>query len=185
MTDFLLAYPDGVIRALDEMSLYFQATLTRVWSPVGQTPITWVTPQRDHIHFYGALNVVSGQDVVLSLPRLDSENTIHFLEHVASCFPGQAVLLLWDRAPWHKGKARQFVETHQQFDMIYFPPACPDLNPQEHVWKQTRDAVGHLCDYRHLADLRRTFQAHLDNTLFQFVWIDKYRPKAFYQSVFI
>jgi transposase len=25
--------------------------------------------------------------------------------------------------------------------MMYFPPACPDLNPQEHVWKLARDAV--------------------------------------------
>jgi hypothetical protein len=38
VTDFLQTYPDGVILALDQMSLDFQATLTRVWSPIGQTP---------------------------------------------------------------------------------------------------------------------------------------------------
>ena len=83
-----------IVLALDQMSAYLPATLTRVWSPVGQTPVTWVTPQRDHIHFYGALNALNEQDVALSLPRLDGDNTIHFLEHVASCFPGQAILLL-------------------------------------------------------------------------------------------
>ena len=51
MTDFLQDHPDGVILALDEMSLYFQATLTRVWSVVGQTPIVAVHPQRDQVHF--------------------------------------------------------------------------------------------------------------------------------------
>lgn len=185
MTDFRQDHPDGVILALDQMSAYLQATLTRVWSPIGQTPITWVTPQRDHIHFYGALNVLSGQQIALSLPRLNGENTVHFLEHVVSCFPGRAILLLWDRAPWHKGQGRQFVEAHEHLDMMYFPPGCPDLNPQEHVWKLTRDAVGHLRDYRHISNLRQAFLAYLDSTLFHFDWIDKYLPSRFYQSVFI
>ena len=170
---------------MDQMSAYLQATLTRVWSPIGQTPTTWVTPQREHIHFYGALNVRNGQHIALSFPRLDSENTVHFLEHVASCFPGRAILLLWDRAPWHKGKAQQFVATHKQFDTLYFPPGCPDLNPQEHVWKQVRDAVGHLHDYRHIGDLRRAFQTCLEATFFQFRWIEKYLPTAFYGFEFI
>lgn len=185
MTDFRQVHPNGVILALDQMSAYLQATLTRVWSPIGQTPYVWVTPQRDCLHFYGALNVLSGQEVALALPKLDSEHTLHFLEHVEACFPNRAILLLWDRAPWHKGKARAFVEAHPQFDMLYFPPGCPDLNPQEHVWKQTREAVGHLCDYRHIGDLRRAFQTHLENTLFHFDWLDKYLPIAFYESVFI
>jgi transposase len=180
VTDFRQEHPHGVILALDQMSVYLQATLTRVWSPIGQTPVIWVTPQRDHLHFYGALNVLTGQDVALSLPRLDSENTIHFLEHVLSCFPGRAILLLWDRAPWHKGKARQFVEAHKQFDMVYFPPGCPDLNPQEHVWKQAREEVGHLHDYRYISDLRLAFQTCLESTLFRFRWIEKFLPTAFY-----
>ncbi len=36
---------------MDQMSLYFQATLTRVWAPVGQTPFVRITPERDQVHF--------------------------------------------------------------------------------------------------------------------------------------
>lgn len=158
------------------MSAYLQATLTRVWSPRGQTPVVGVTPQRDALHFYGALDVIRGQEVALSLPKLDGDHTLHFLEHVASCFPGRALLLLMDRASWHKGKVRRFIDAHPQLDLIYFPPGCPDLNPQEHVWKHTRAAVGHLRDYRHLGNLRQAFQSHLDTTLFQVDWIAKYLP---------
>jgi len=32
---------------MDEMSLYFQSTTTRLWSPVGQTPSVRLAPQRD------------------------------------------------------------------------------------------------------------------------------------------
>lgn len=26
------------------------------------------------------------------------------------------------------------------------PSGCPDMNPQEHIWKLMRESVGHLCD---------------------------------------
>jgi len=65
LTDFLQDHPDGQVIAMDEMSLYFQATTTRIWSPVGQTPIVRLASQRDHIHFYGALNVRSGHQFAL------------------------------------------------------------------------------------------------------------------------
>ena len=60
MTDLLLDHPNLVLLTLDQMSLYFQATLTRVWAPRGQTPVVYVSPQRDHIHFYGALELRTG-----------------------------------------------------------------------------------------------------------------------------
>jgi transposase len=183
VTDFRQAHPDGLILALDQMSAYLQASLTRVWSLVGQTPYVRLSPQRDSVHLYGALDVISGQQVALPASKLNGEQTVHFLEHVLACFPNRAILLLWDRAPWHKGVARQFVQDHPRLDMLYFPPGCPHLNPQEHVWKQTRQAVGHLRDYYHISALRQAFLSYLDNTLFHFNWIAKYLPPTLYVSV--
>ena len=112
--------------------------------------------------------------MALALPTMDGDATVHFLEHVLGCLPDRQILLLWDRAPWHKGLAKRFVEAHEHLDMLYFPPACPDLNPQEHVWKQAREAVGHGRDYAHLSDLRQAFTGYLEGTRFTFDWIDKY-----------
>jgi hypothetical protein len=56
VTDLLQDHSNLAILTMDQMSLYFQATLTRVWALKGQTPIVRVTPQRDHVHFYGALD---------------------------------------------------------------------------------------------------------------------------------
>ena len=184
MTDFKRDHPDGVVLALDQMSVYLRCSLCRVWSPIGQTPTVRTTPQRDNLKFYGALNVETGQQFALSLPKMNGDNTIHFLRHILTCIPTAPILLLWDRATWHKGSARQFVEEHERLDMIYFPPACPDLNPQEHVWKLAREAVGHLRDYAHLSDLRHAFQTFLEQSLFCFRWIEKYFPIPSYTSVF-
>ena len=184
MTDFKLRHPDGVVLTLDQMSVYWQCSLCHVWSPVGDTPIIRVTPKRDSLKFYGALDVESGKQFALSLPTMNGDATIHFLQHILGCIPDVPILLLWDRATWHKGIARQFVEAHDRLDMMYFPPACPELNPQEHVWKQARDAVGNLHDYQHLSDLRHAFQTFLEQTRFCFRWVEKFFPIPSYTSVF-
>jgi len=131
VTDFLQDHPDGQIVALDEMSLYFQATTTRMWSPV--------SPQRDHTHFYGALNLCSGHELAVPAPEMTNQTTAAFLRDLLLCYPTQPILLLWDRARWHKGESvKALLRDNPRLETLFFPPACPDLNPQEHVWSQVR-----------------------------------------------
>jgi hypothetical protein len=71
-------------------------------------------------------------------------------------------LLLWDRAPWHRGQAiQQILTAHPQLEIVYLPPGAPDLNPQEHVWKAARGAVSHNHRYAKLAQLADAFEHHL------------------------
>lgn len=175
MTDFLQDYPQGVILALDQMSLYFQATLTRVWSPVGQTPIVAVHPQRDHVHFYGALNLRDGRELALSASDTTSEMTANFLMLLLMLYP-QPILLLLDRAPWHFGELNALIEQTDRLQVIYFPPACPDLNPQEHVWERARDAISHNHTYRQFQPLIDDFETYLNQTLFTTTFMHTYIP---------
>ena len=175
MTDFLQTHPNGVILALDEMSLYFQATTTRVWAPVGQTPIVAVHPQRDHIHFYGALNLRDGREVALASADTTSEMTANFLMIWLLLYP-QTILLLLDRASWHYGVVTDLIEPTERLQVVYFPTACPDLNPQEHVWEQTRDAISHNHTYRQFQPLIDAFETHLNETLFASTFMDAYTP---------
>ena len=177
MTDFQQDHPDGIILTMDEMSLYLQATTTRVWYPKGQRPLVRVSPQRNCQHWYGALALHSGQEVALSVPGLDSQTTLHFLDHLLTVFPVQPILLFLDRATWHRGAAiRAFLTEHPRLQLLYFPPACPQLNPQEHVWKQARQAVSHNHSFLTLAALRNAFARFLDTTLFHFHWLEKFAP---------
>lgn len=176
MTDFLQDHPDGVILALDEMSLYFQATLTHVWAPRGQTPIVAVHPQRDCCHFYGALNLCDGHEVALPALTQTSAITANFLMILLMLYP-QPILLLLDRAPWHFGDdMRSLLASTDRLHLIFFPPACPDLNPQEHVWKQARDAISHHHTYRQFPLLQDDFETYLNETLFQTDFMDAYSP---------
>jgi hypothetical protein len=64
VTDFQQDHPNGVILTMDEMSLYLQATLMRVWYPTGQRPTVLVSPQRECLHWYGALGLLSFSPVI-------------------------------------------------------------------------------------------------------------------------
>ena len=175
MTDFLQDHPHGVILALDQMSLYFQATLTRVWSPIGQTPIVAVHPQREYTYFYGALNLRDGHEVALPALEATAEMTANFVIILLLLYP-QPILLLLDRASWHFGEVTDLMEQTDRLQVLYFPPACPDLNPQEHVWERAREAISHNHTYRQFQPLIDDFETYLNNTLFSTNFMDAFTP---------
>lgn len=177
MTDFLQAHPQGTILAMDQITLYFQATLTRVWARIGQTPIIKVAPQRDHMFFYGVLDVGRGRAIAVPSALQNQEVTAHFLRQVLFHFPLEPILLLLDRAPWHFGPdIRAVLEANPHLELMYFPPACPDLNPQEHVWELARDAISHNHTYTDFGLLLEDFETFLNETPFDIKFLEKYVP---------
>jgi len=133
----ILAADEASILAADEASLYLQASLTRVWAPVGQTPVIRVaasqTPvirvaaNRDNTHFYGALNLATGEQVTLRSDLMNSQVSALFLNRLLDAYPDRAypdrpILLLWDRAPWHKGEAiRSVLSANPRLCVLWFP----------------------------------------------------------------
>ena len=90
-----------------------------------------------------------------------------FLQQVRDAYPGVAILLLWDRATWHQGPCiRSVLEANPRLELMQFPPGCPELNPQEHVWKAARTAVSHNHGYTKLPQLADEFETYLTNTSF-------------------
>ncbi len=143
-----------MILAEDEASLYLQATLMRVWAPQGQPPVVAADPGRAKTHFYGTLNLRTGEEIVLQAEQLNAKTTAEHLEQLLQVHPAVGILLVWDRAPWHRGEAiREVLAANPRLELVPFPVAAPDLNPQEHVWKATREAVSHNHTDRQLATL--------------------------------
>lgn len=162
---------------MDQMSLYLQATLTKVWSPKGQTPVVKVSPQREHVHFYGALNLMNGREVAVTAPEQTASVTADFIRMVLMLFPAQHLLLLLDRAPWHSGpQINLLLAENPHLELIYFPPACPDLNPQEHVWASARAEISHNHSYRSFQPLIDDFETFLNETPFDIEFLEKYAP---------
>lgn len=119
------------------------------------------------VHFYGALNLHSGQEMAMLSPIMNAETTALYLQKLLLTYPNQPILLLWDRAPWHKGAPiRQLLQAHPRLELFAFPPGAPDLNPQEHVWKAARTTITHNHQVPRLQPLADQFLRYLNRTTF-------------------
>lgn len=147
----------------------------RVYSPIGQTPVLSVAAHRENTHFYGALNLLTGEEVVLRSDLMISEVSALFLQSLLLAYPDRPILLLWDRATWHKGEAvRAILAANPRLEVMWFPPGSPELNPQEHVWKAAREAVSHNHTHKKLPELVEAFETHLTTTRFPCSLLEKH-----------
>lgn len=130
----------------DECRVERESQVMGIWYPKGKQPNIPVDQKREAVSFYGALNVATGKESILLASRQTSEHTAHFLRKLEEEYQGRKVLLLWDGAPWHRGKVRDYLKEKGKkwwLEIIYFPAYSPDLNPQEHVWKLARQSCTH------------------------------------------
>jgi putative transposase len=175
LIDLAQSAPNTVILAEDEAKVYLQASTMAVWAPRGQAFTVRSDPGRAHANFYGTLNLKTGQETVSRAEKMNAEATATHLQALLDAHPDQDIVLLWDRAPWHRGAAiRTVLAANSRLSIIEFPTAAPDLNPQEHVWRATRRAVCHNHIERRLPGLVERFEKHLTATNFHSSFLDRY-----------
>lgn len=154
MLDFAQEPIETVYLAEDEAGLYLQATLAYAWAPVGQTPRVRLTAERSSQRFYGTLNLLTGEELVMPAATCNAATTAQHLQQLLDRYPDCRILLLWDKVPWHSGAPiRDLLAHNPRLQLMNFPTASPDLNPQEHVWKAVRQAVSHNHATASLPDL--------------------------------
>ena len=148
---------------------------------IGETPIVRADPGRKQIHFYGAVNLLNGKEIVLRSEVMNSEVSVQFLRMVLNETPDVPVVVFWDRAPWHRGEeVKKLLENNPRLQIIYFPAASPDLNPQEHVWKAARNAVSHNHSFASFSELADRFTEFLSNSAFPSSFLDRFGYTTIY-----
>lgn len=149
---------------------------------IGDTPIVCVAPGRQQTHFYGALDLLSGQEIVMRSEVMSGAVTALFLQKLVETTPeGTPLVVFLDRAPWHRGEeVAKVLQENPRLEIIFFPPASPDLNPQEHVWKAARKAISHNHDFAALPALAGEFENFLRNALFPSSFLDRFGYTAIY-----
>jgi transposase len=104
-------------------------------------------------------------------------------EKILEANPDVPLVLFWDRAPWHRGKAiDQVLAQNPRLEIIFFPTASPDLNPQEHVWKAVRKEVSHNHLEARLPQLADRFLNKLNSNSFKTSFLEKYGYSAIYPT---
>lgn len=175
MIDVAQHAPETVILSEDEAWMYLQATTMNVWSPVGETPVVRVDPGRTKVGYYGTLDLRTGRELVTRTQDLNAAQSAGHLQLILDTFPDCPIVLFWDRAPWHRGNPiRAILSANPRLEIIDFPVAAPDLNPQEQVWKQTRRAISHNHMIPKLPQLADNFEQHLKINTFRSSFLRDY-----------
>ena len=155
--------------------MYLQATTCHVWAAKGQTPIIRVDAGRASTHFYGSLNLLTGEEIAMRSDLMNNEISAQHLQMLLDAYPDVPILLFWDRAPWHRGPAiTKLLEENPRLETVFFPSGSPELNPQEHVWKEVRKAISHNHTEKKLPELAEKFLNKLNADTYKSTFLDKY-----------
>ena len=105
------------------------------WCPKGFRPSVPCHHIREYRYAYGAVEPLTGDNFFLILPYSNTDCMNVFLEKLAEAFPDDRILLVCDGAAWHKSKA---LVLPSNIRLLFLPPATPEMNPIEQIWKELR-----------------------------------------------
>ena len=131
---------DADIAFEDESGVGMSTHAGRTWGDVGHTPKVLATNKRGG---YNILSTVTAQGVMnysISDGSVDSFRYVKFLKQLIKGRK-KPLIIIADRASFHKSKeVRNFVRANRTRIRIYFlPKYSPELNPDEHVWRNIKD----------------------------------------------
>lgn len=168
-----LSEENTIILTADEMSLSTQTTTQKIWLPQGEYPKIEVATKRNSRSIYGFLNIKTGKETTFKTKWQNMHVTYDILGKLRKVYPTEKLFLIWDKAPWHKGsRARQFIKEDGNIETFDFPRAAPELNPQEHVWKNGRSKITHNKFIENIDQAANEFVNYLNETEFNYSFLN-------------
>ena len=105
------------------------------WCPKGLRPVVPCQHIREYRYAYGAVDPVDGASFFLILPYANADCMNVFLEKLSEAYPNDYILMPCDRASWHTTSK---LSMPKNIELFFLPPATPEMNPIEQIWKEIR-----------------------------------------------
>lgn len=90
---------------------------------------------REYRYAYGAVEPLTGESFFLVMPYCNTNCMNVFLQKLSEQYPTDRILLVCDGAAWHKARA---LAVPFNIRLLFLPPATPEMNPIEQIWKELR-----------------------------------------------
>lgn len=121
----------------DEARFGQQGSLTRMWAIKGTRPRAIRQQQFSYTYLFGAVCPARDKGVGLVLPYANSTTMeIHLRYISAQISKGKHGIIVLDRAGWHTSSR---LKKFSNLTLIPLPPASPELNPCEQIWRKLRE----------------------------------------------
>jgi len=90
---------------------------------------------REYRYTYGAVEPMTGDSLFLVLPYCNTDCMNIFLQQLSEAYPDDKIIFVCDRASWHRAKG---LKIPSNIRLVFLPPATPEMNPIEQIWKEIR-----------------------------------------------
>jgi hypothetical protein len=127
-----------VILMLDEVIITETPPLYSCYGRCGQQVCVPITGDRAKRILHGAINIVSGDVILLITAEWVAESHQAFLQMVRAHWRGWHFILFEDRGTPHT--AEESIELAKQLDIEIrlLPRATPELNAMDHLWRSVK-----------------------------------------------
>ena len=105
------------------------------WCNRGVRPTVPCHHIREYRYVYGAVEPLTGESCFLVMPYSNTDCMNVFLNELAKTYPDDHIISVCDGATWHKSKS---LEIPNNIRLLFLPPATPEMNPIEQIWKEIR-----------------------------------------------
>ena len=105
------------------------------WCSDGVRPTVPCHRVREFVYAYGAIDPIDGAKCFITAPKCNTDWTNAFPAELSEQFPDDYILLLGDRAGWHKSKG---LVMPSNIEFFHIPPYTPEMNPIEQIWREFR-----------------------------------------------
>lgn len=104
----------------------------RRWARKGVRPTVVIRPGYQNFYVYSAVNPLTGEEVSLFLPWVNTTMMNLFLAHLSQALGDRSCFLVMDQAGWH---VSDDLKLPANIELVLLPPYSPELNPVERLWQ--------------------------------------------------
>ena len=171
---------------IDQCHLLWDDARGYVWGPSTRRIEIPMTNFRERQTYYGAIEPLSAQAIVVPTETANGYWTTIFVEYLRQQYPDKRLILLWDGASYHRGvEMQEYLEAvnlkRSRDDWlvtcVVFAPNAPEQNPMEDVWLKAKQYVRkHWRECPTFQRVIHMFEEALNTLSFQFEKLRMYLP---------
>ena len=124
---------------MDEMRFGLISNYRRSWSKVGERTVIANQQEYSNRYLYSAIDPIKGDNFhLIGFNYINSLTTKIFLEELKKRYSNYHLIVIWDRAPFHRKKELYEIEGITPY---FLPSYSPELNPVERFFGEIRKAT--------------------------------------------
>lgn len=151
--------PRGVTVYMDQGIIHQDVLQRKGWFLKDEpAKVDSTSPGKKKILFYSAVVRPLGKVITMQVDRFFHGHTARFIRKIRGCLPAYRIDLIWDGAPWHKGRSVQEALSSCRIRPHRLPGYSPKMNAAEYFIRWTKEVLAYNFCWKDLTSLKYSFR---------------------------